>query len=1044
MNRSLNKFLSICFLSTFIQIQGQVVINEIMARPSGSQGLILFNGNAGREYIELYNPSCAPVDVSGYYIANRQDFSGSSGGSFRIPNIPQAIIPANGHLVLGTSASSSDPNSIDIKLPDFTSNYCQNNGSQNFILANADGWVALYDTNGIPVDAVYWSSNASNISQTADYGGTPCVPAGSPTGITLSSAQLINSNYSGILNYVGNTTSIDLTFSRMPDGGSWVRDIASSINDLSGGNCNGGNCNTSSAGFALNANITPNTCGLSNGQISFSPSPAASYTYTWSHDPGLTVNTASNLGTGSYTITISNGSCSIDTTIVLNSSSLFTMNASISEVTCAQNDGSISFNPSPAGSYTFVWSQNSSLTTNTATNLAFGSYTISSTNGICTVDTTIVLNAPVGCCTTTLTFSTSTNPNTVCNASSNPCNYSGPSILINEINIYPTSGDGSIYGPGPGGAGSAEGEWIELFNPDWCDSIDISGYILGSYNSVNSLSIPATEGMAFVIPSGTVVPPLGFVVVRGINAPAPPASAIDIIVQNSNNNLCIETGISGGRIWFQNGGGWFAFYDQNGVVQDVINWGSPTYPSDLDGNPCIPPTNNLPGSVTQLASCNQSGISYQLGSTSIGQTFVRIPDGGNWSSTMASENSTYGSCNVPGGCVSGGAASSTCNGTATVVMTNGAAPYTYIWDDVLSQNSATADSLCAGTYHVTIVDNDGCSNVATVVVQDDLLQISALALDPTCGNNDGSITIDATPQGNYEYIWSANSNVLDSTTSAISSLGGGVYTLTVNSPSCTIDTVITLVADPIITDVLTTTISEKCGHEDGQIIIDSIVGGTPQFQLELNGNVIGSTTLISNLSQGNYTINITDINNCTFSTQTTIGEIQAPVEMELSLQSTTCSSSVGSIEVLSVTGGYPEYQFQIGSTPFSGNTTFNNLGAGNYTITVQDSNGCKLDTIVAIVALSGNAISQIPNVITANNDNVNDVWRIEGECIKSINCQIVNRWGNLVHSFEDIDGVWNGKNKDSEVSSGVYFYTATIIFYDDETKQYQGNITVIE
>ena len=146
----------------------QVVINEVMNYPTNPQGLITYNGNTGREYIELYNPSCSPVNVSGYFIASRQDFAGSSGGSFRIPNVPAATIPPNGHLVLGTASSSADPNSVDIKLPSYTSNYCQNSATQNFILANADGWVGLFNASGVPVDAVYWSSAAGNISQTAD------------------------------------------------------------------------------------------------------------------------------------------------------------------------------------------------------------------------------------------------------------------------------------------------------------------------------------------------------------------------------------------------------------------------------------------------------------------------------------------------------------------------------------------------------------------------------------------------------------------------------------------------------------------------------------------------------------------------------------------------------------------------------------------------------------------------------------------------------------------------------------------------------------
>ena len=99
------KFLKINLLVAILfsfNAYSQVVINEVMARPSGNQGLINFGGNIGREYIELYNKSCSAIDISGYFIGFRQDVLGTpTGGSFRIPN--GTLIPSNGHLVIGTN-----------------------------------------------------------------------------------------------------------------------------------------------------------------------------------------------------------------------------------------------------------------------------------------------------------------------------------------------------------------------------------------------------------------------------------------------------------------------------------------------------------------------------------------------------------------------------------------------------------------------------------------------------------------------------------------------------------------------------------------------------------------------------------------------------------------------------------------------------------------------------------------------------------------------------------------------------------------------------
>ena len=163
------KFISKIFLFVFLMIAsknilGQVVLNELKIRPRGAtntppNGL---NLTGSEEYIELYNQGCTPLNVAGYYIAMRQDFNNRiSGGTIRIPNIPQAVIPPKSHIVIApaTAAPASD---IDIVITVANVPYCTYNSS--FVLPNVDGWAALYDASGTPVDAVYWTSAASNIN----------------------------------------------------------------------------------------------------------------------------------------------------------------------------------------------------------------------------------------------------------------------------------------------------------------------------------------------------------------------------------------------------------------------------------------------------------------------------------------------------------------------------------------------------------------------------------------------------------------------------------------------------------------------------------------------------------------------------------------------------------------------------------------------------------------------------------------------------------------------------------------------------------------
>lgn len=306
--------------------------------------------------------------------------------------------------------------------------------------------------------------------------------------------------------------------------------------------------------------------------------------------------------------------------------------------------------------------------------------------------------------------------NTRCDG--NGCQYDGPTILINEVMLRPTVGDGSIVGdvlPTP-----AEGEWIELYNPHKCESVDISGYFLGNnafdYMIDQGGIVQGDWGGGFALPPGTVVPAQGFCVVRGPLAPAVPANllvenggkTVEVIV---NSRYCFDTG--GRRLWFPNNGGWFAFYNAQGVPQDAIFWGDtsnfcPTCP------PCTPTAGDIAFTGT-LASFNGipgSKKSYIANVIATGMSLRRVPDGGAWSSSFVPE--TYGTCNST--CVDPPVI--TCNGYAVAQVTGGLPPFTYLWDDPQAQTTDTAFQLCAGNYTVLVTDALGETVTAQVAVTD--------------------------------------------------------------------------------------------------------------------------------------------------------------------------------------------------------------------------------------------------------------------------------------------------------------------------------------
>lgn len=336
---------------------------------------------------------------------------------------------------------------------------------------------------------------------------------------------------------------------------------------------------------------------------------------------------------------------------------------------------------------------------------------------------------------TQLNVSTSSTLNFKCNGL--PCDYNGPSILINELMISPSYGDGSLSGPGPE---VGMGEWIELYNPDLCESIDISCYFLGNY------TFEGTGG--FRIPSGTIVPPSGYALIRGTTAAPVPTNRL---VQNGGNvvEIVVPSNITGSgvcgtgsRVWFPNFGGWFAFYDANGVPQDAVKWG-PGNQDDINFPPCVALRQNCGGvsglsSYASIPANRKTQVNSIDAGTHIGLSIRRIPDGGGWANFGSP---TYADCNSA--CIPPG--ESTCDGTATANVTNGSAPYTYLWNDPVAQTTQTAIELCAGNYTVTVTDAAGNVTQATVTVEDFVPDVTLDISNNYCLNDPIDVLSNFTP-----------------------------------------------------------------------------------------------------------------------------------------------------------------------------------------------------------------------------------------------------------------------------------------------------------
>jgi large repetitive protein len=137
------------------------------------------------------------------------------------------------------------------------------------------------------------------------------------------------------------------------------------------------------------------------------------------------------------------------------------------------------------------------------------------------------------------------------------------------------------------------------------------------------------------------------------------------------------------------------------------------------------------------------------------------------------------------------------------------------------------------------------------------------------------------------------------------------------------------------------------------------------------------------------------------------------------------------------------WDFGDGSTAASRNPfkTYNKSDTFTIRLIVRTAENCS-DTAFGILEVNDDFMVYIPDAFTPNGDGVNEVFKVTGEGIDHIHCQIYTRWGEKV--FDDVRfSSWDGKYKGVNVPSGVYVYTMTLTDLKGYRYYRSGNITLL-
>jgi gliding motility-associated-like protein len=310
--------------------------------------------------------------------------------------------------------------------------------------------------------------------------------------------------------------------------------------------------------------------------------------------------------------------------------------------------------------------------------------------------------------------------------------------------------------------------------------------------------------------------------------------------------------------------------------------------------------------------------------------------------------------------------------------------------------------------------------------------------NPICaGQNNGTASVNVSGgTAPYTYVWQPG----NLSGASQNTLAQGNYLVTVtDSENCTGSVNFTLSAPPPITISVGSVTPADCNIANGTAAV-VVSGGTGPLDVLWSLTPPQNTLSVSNLATGNYLVTVSDSIGCSDSISVYIGVVITDSTLSVTPEITneSCLGNDGSI-LLNVSEGVPPYSFLWGGGGVPDTSLAQGLTAGNYTVTVSDQCYSLVIEVTLEQSISIPA-KDLPNIITPNNDGVNDLLDLDNqfESAKDFSASVYNRWGVPVHRSENKSILWSAEN----VSDGVYFLIVTYTDCTGKQEKLKGTVTV--
>jgi gliding motility-associated-like protein len=696
--------------------------------------------------------------------------------------------------------------------------------------------------------------------------------------------------------------------------------------------------------LTLSGTVNAATCNAScNGSVSLNASGGTSpYTYSSNGFAFSASSTFTGLCAGTYNFVVQdNNGCLVNQNLTVNQPSAIANTNTINNPTCAGVcNGSVQFTSISGGTAPYTLSTNNgNVSGNNINAMCSGNYliTITDNNG-CTQNITGNLSNP--------------SANTIALVAQTPsdCGFPNGSLTVLASGAIATGFQYQINGGGFSGSATFNNLSSSCYTIDAQDNFGCAttGIFCVSDVQISSSIASQTNVTCFGSCDGTA----SFNAIGGVGALTYTITNQGGTVVGSQNtpnfsNLC--AGIYGVEITDQ------------GLCQSALSF-TITEPSAVTFQTTSSNINCFGGNNGSINIINAAGgtgaLSYSLngGAFGVNPNFTGLSSG-TYTIAVRDQNGCTTTSSVtltePNALqLIINANDPTCFGLSTgSILANGnggVSPYQYNINGGTFNVLPAFLNLSAGNYTIGISDQNGCTGNQNVqLVNPPDLALAASAIDPLCfGQSNGQIVSSATG-GTGNLTFSLNGGVSQNN-GLFTGLPDGNYTVNVSDGNGCAESISLTLQDPLPISIVNTIVSEICTNSNGSIDITISNATAPYAVSWSNGQ---TTEDLSALNSGNYTVIITDNNNCSATANYTVPNTGALSNLQLTSTNDYCNLGDGAINITQLSGvSFPLQINYNGNVTTSNSLPLNlpNLSATTYNLIFTDANGCLIDTTISL------------------------------------------------------------------------------------------------